>query len=104
MALVREYGFVIDLVRREVSFAILAAQQSVLDQPIRADEKLITSEGRQGLIRRVAVASGTERQGLPPALSGMPEPIDPRQSSRSDVADPVSRGSEVTCMSRPEAR
>jgi hypothetical protein len=52
----------------------------------------ITSVGRHGLIRRVAVPRRAQRECLPPALSCLVESIDPRQRGGPNVADAVRRG------------
>src|SRR5882724_6796500 len=67
----RNDGGVVDLVLLErANLTIAHPQQFILDQPVRTDEQCVPGEGRQGLIRRVAVTGGTERQRLPPALAG----------------------------------
>ena len=73
------------------ALAIPGPQQSVLDQAVRTDQKLIAGEGRQRLIRRVAVPRRTQRQRLPPALGCLVETVDPSQRSWPDIANPVGR-------------
>src|SRR5207237_1820 len=78
--------------RERADLTVARPQQFILDQPVRTDEQRVPGERRQGLIRRVAVTGGTERQRLPPALAGFVKAVDPRQRRRSHIADAVRRG------------
>ena len=57
------------------------------DQIVEADEQRVAREGREALIRRVAVAGGAERQHLPEALAGRGQRIDEVESAGAEVAD-----------------
>src|SRR5262249_21772085 len=74
------------------ALAVAGPQQSVLDQPVRADQEPVAGKRRQGLVRRVAIPCGTQWQRLPPSLAGLVEAVDPRQRRRPYVADAVGRG------------
>ena len=66
--------------------------KSVLDQPVGTDEQCVAGKRGQGLIRRIAVTRGTERQRLPPALASFGKAVDPGQRRRSHIANAVRRG------------
>src|SRR5215475_5698200 len=65
----------------------LVREQPVLGQPFEADEQRIAGKRREALIRRIAVPGGAERQNLPDALPCRREPVDERESARSEIAD-----------------
>ena len=83
-------GRIIDLARRERRHLQLArAEEAVGDQAVGADEEDVARERGQGLVGRVAVPRGPQRQRLPPRLARSGEAIDPRERRRAEVADAV---------------
>src|SRR5262249_22056050 len=71
--------------------AVATGQQSLFHQEIRAYQQSVACEGRQTLVRRVAISGRAQRQGLPPALSGLVEPVQPGISGWAHVTNPVWR-------------
>ena len=63
-------------------------EQTVLDQPVGADEQRIAGKRREALIRRVAVARRSERQHLPQPLPAGGEEVDELEGGGAEVADP----------------
>src|SRR5262245_20076349 len=76
--------------RREVrkSLDLIICQQSVFDEPVRADQQSISGERGETLIGRVAVAGGPKRQDLPVALPGRREKVYEGVCLIPEVADP----------------
>ena len=75
--------------RKRPACAIPRPQQSVLDQPVGADQERVARKRRQGLVGRIAIAGRTQRQHLPPALPSLLKPVDPGDSPRTHIANPV---------------
>ena len=72
-------------------FTIGWAEQSVLDQEVRADQQRIARKRGQARVRRVATPGGPQRQGLPPPLAGIVEPVHPLKGGRPQVSNAVRR-------------
>ena len=62
-------------------------EQSLLDQPIEADEQRIAGERGEALVRRIAIAGRAQRQHLPQVLAGRGEEVEERDRARPQVAD-----------------
>ena len=75
--------------RKGAARAVGRPHQSVLDQPVGADQERVAGKRRQRLVRRIAVAGGTQRERLPPALPRLVKPVHPRHGRRTDIADSV---------------
>ena len=57
------------------------------DEPLGAYEQRVPRKRREALIRRIAVARGTERQDLPQALPALNQKIDERVCLVAEIAD-----------------
>src|SRR5207245_1998915 len=77
--------------RKRAAREIARANESVLDQPLGADQQRVARERRQGLVRRVAIAGRPQRERLPISLSRLVKPVDPGDGRRAYVADSVRR-------------
>src|SRR5215471_13996912 len=89
----RNDGLVVDCaLRKGAHLPVTRPQQLILDQPVWTDKQFVPGEGGQGLIRRVAVSRGAQRQRLPPSLAGLVKTVDPGYGGRSHIADAVGRG------------
>ena len=87
-----DHGSEVDIVSGELDarFGLRRGEQAVLDEALGADEEWIPGEGREALIRRIAVPRRAERQHLPHALSRGSKLIDELQRARPEVTDAVS--------------
>ena len=82
--------------------AIGRLQQAIFHKAVRADDERIGRERGQGLIGRMAVTGGPQRQHLPPGLTRSGELVHPGKRGRPQVADPIARGQR--CHVQQDAR
>ena len=69
--------------------AILRGKQSLPYQLLQVNKVRVSGEGRERLIRRIAVPGGAEREYLPVGLSGVGEKIYPLSGVTRETADTV---------------
>src|SRR5205085_12619640 len=87
-------GAVLDALGRELRrFAyVLLTEQALFDQFVGTDEQSVTGEGREALIRRIAVAGRPQRQHLPERLPRPDEKIYEGVGFWAEVADAIATG------------
>ncbi len=68
---------------------VVVDEQTVLEEPVDADEVRVAGHRREALVGRIAVAGGSQREYLPVAASGLRQPLDPSMGGVAEVADPV---------------
>src|SRR5271157_3849158 len=84
--------------REGLPHTIFPAQESILDEEVRTDQEGVAGEGRERLIRRVAVPPGAQRERLPPRLSRRPHASGRRRARIGRV-----RGLDGPCGTRSSA-
>ena len=88
--------------------ALLARQQLLIDQRLQIDEIRIAREGREALIRRIAIARRPDRKHLPVGLPARREEIHEVVGLLSECSDAVGTWKsehrhQNTCCSPPDA-
>ena len=69
-----------------------ARDEPLLAQAVERDEERVAGEGREALVRRVAVAGGAEGQDLPQALAGLLQEVEEGGRLRAQLSDAVGTG------------
>jgi hypothetical protein len=72
-------------------------EKSLIAQAFETDEKRVAREGREALVRGVAVSGGIEREHLPELLSGCGKKVSKFVGAWAEIADSEAsgKGSEV---------
>ena len=80
-------------VREDLIAEVRFREQALFDQAIEADQQRVARQGRQALIRGVAVPGRSERKDLPHALTGVREQMDERERAGPRSPMPKRAGS-----------
>ena len=95
-------------IRAEIHrLALFACQQLLIDQRLEIDEIRIAREGREALIRRVAIARRPDRKHLPVGLPTRREEIHEAVGLLSECSDAIRAGKcehrhQDTCCTAPD--